>query len=167
MWSDDIFQEKKGSPSHPKLERSVGATTAWSMTKWVSFDGIGKRLLIFSFRCFPSAPEGHLCYLQGGIPTIHYLGQHKKKTGHYVKKNNNNNPWIVSQYVQELGLSFEPKLIGSIENTWLIQILLVEIKAEIKAVPKYDIGKGWKKERERLKKRRKKLTTTGKHGTMY
>ena len=31
-------------------------------------------------------------------------------------------PWIVSQYVQELGLSFEPKLIGSIENTWLIQI---------------------------------------------
>ena len=39
-----------------------------------------------------------------------------------------------------------PKLfiitIGSIENTWLIQILLVEIKAEIKAVPKYDIGKG-------------------------
>ena len=32
--------------------------------------------------------------------------------------------------------------IGSIENTWLIQILLVEIKAEIKAVPKYDIGKG-------------------------
>ena len=35
--------------------------------------------------------------------------------------------------------------IGSIENTWLIQILLVEIKAEIKAVPKYDIGKGWKK----------------------
>ena len=69
------------SLSHSKLERSVGATTAWSMTKWVSFDGIGKRLLIFSFRCFPSAPEGHLCNLQGGIPHHTLLGPAQEEDG--------------------------------------------------------------------------------------
>ena len=61
-----------------------------------------------------------------------------------------------------------PKLfiitIGSIENTWLIQILLFEIKAAQSSIhcPLFpNMAKG------KVEKKKEKLTTTGNHGTMY
>ena len=102
-----ISRRKSVSPTHSRLWRRAGDTTAWSMTKWVSIDYIAnnKRILIFNIRCFSSSSGGHLWHLQRGIlnPTLLEPAQEERRT---LQKEKQQRSLILLPYVIELG--FEP-----------------------------------------------------------